>query len=129
MDSFWSYQGAKNSTSAGLFDSKTILSKLEGMRFVTADAAAATAKRRGESRTILCILSVPFAKCNKEVRRDNKRMKGLLVCPISLYVAAISSTGEFPSISEARCLQVQFTATNKRAGSALRHWLAIAALA
>lgn len=46
------YQGAKNSTRAGLLDSKTTLSKFEGMRFSTLEAAAAAAKKRGDSRTI-----------------------------------------------------------------------------
>ena len=47
------YQGAKNSTSAGLSDSKTTLSKLEGMRFSTLEAVATAAKRRGDNRTML----------------------------------------------------------------------------
>lgn len=54
------YQGAKNSTRAGLLDSKTILSKFEGMRFSTLEAVAAAANRRGDNR----IFTVEYVECD-----------------------------------------------------------------
>src|SRR2546423_10326727 len=76
----WPHHGAKNSTSAGLLDSKTTLSKFEGMRSRTEDAAETrgmTSVRKDTSRTMAAVVNeMKTVRTNAWKGKQQQEFKG-----------------------------------------------------